>query len=188
MNIGLFFGSFNPVHIGHLIIANFVVNNTKADEVWLVVSPQNPFKKKNDLLDEKIRLHLVNIAISDNPKLKVSDIEFDLPRPSYTDNTLTNLRQKYPDHTFFVIMGSDSLQTIERWKDSAKLLKENVFMVYERPSFSIATALENVKILKAPLLNISATDIRKAIRKGQSIRYLVPERVLQEIEEKGYYR
>ena len=188
MNIGLFFGSFNPIHIGHLIIADFVADDTNVDEVWLVVSPQNPFKKTTNLLDEKVRLHLVSIAIADNAKLKISDIEFDLARPSYTVDTLTKIREKYPDNTFFIIIGSDSLQTIETWKNSEKLLKENVFMVYERPSFSLATSLKNVSVLNAPLLNICATDIRKAIKNGKSIRYLVPDQVLKEIKEKGYYR
>ena len=188
MNIGLFFGSFNPIHIGHLIIANFVADDTNVDEVWMIVSPHNPFKKTADLLEEKVRLSLVNTAITDNPKLKVSDIEFDLPRPSYTIDTITKIKEKYPDNTFFVIIGSDSLQTIETWKNSKRLLKENFFMVYERPLFSVTTSLENVRILNAPLLNICATDIRKAIKNGKSIRYLVPDQVLKEIEEKGYYR
>lgn len=188
MKIGLFFGSFNPIHIGHLIIANYVVENTDVDQVWLVVSPQNPLKKSHALLNEYDRLHLINLAIEDNEKLKSSDIEFKLPKPSYTIDTLMYMTEKYPAHQFKVIMGSDSYQNIYRWKNANILLQDYSFIVYQRPAFEVKEKLpHNIQLLQAPLLDISATFIRETIRKKHSVRYMLPDTVIREIEKNGYF-
>lgn len=189
MKIGLYFGSFNPIHIGHLIIADFISSYTEVEQVWFVVSPQNPLKKSSELLNEYHRLYLVQIAIEDNSRFKVSDIEFKLPRPSYTIDTLTYLEEKYPRNTFSVIIGSDSLQNINKWKNSEVLLEKYSFYVYQRPGFDVREkSRKNISLLKAPLLEISSTEIRSAIRTDKSIRYLVTPKVLDEIEKNGYYR
>lgn len=190
MKIGLYFGSFNPIHHGHLIIANHVLEESDLDQVWFVVSPQNPLKPSAGLLNEYHRLFLVQAAIEEEPRLKASDIEFRLPRPSYTIDTLTYLQEKYPQHQFSIIMGSDSLQNLQKWKNFLQLLAHYPIYVYKRPGFEHIPVFENGKIyvLDAPLLQISATHIRENARKGKSIRYLVPERVREEIEQNGYYR
>lgn len=190
MRVGLYFGSFNPVHIGHLIIANHIISHSDLDQLWFVVSPQNPFKKSSTLLNEYHRLFLIQVSIEDEPRLKASDVEFRLPRPSYTIDTLTYLQEKFPSHTFAVIMGSDSFQNIASWKNADHLLRNYPVIVYERPGFPIATMLPqaSVTILKAPMLEISSTHIRESIREGRSIRYLVTDRVKEEIERNGYYR
>lgn len=188
MKVGLYFGSFNPIHIGHLIIGNFISNFTEVEQVWYIVSPQNPLKKSSTLLNEYDRLHLVQIAIESNSKFKVSDIEFKLPRPSFTIDTLTYLQEKYPRHCFSVIIGSDSLLNINRWKNSKYLLSNYSFYVYQRPGYEVNEANANITLLKAPLLQISSTEIRISIQKSKSIRYLVPENVLKEIEKNGYYK
>jgi nicotinate-nucleotide adenylyltransferase len=189
MKIGLFFGSFNPIHVGHLIIASYVANNTEVDQVWLVISPQNPLKKVNTLLNEYHRLHLVQQAVEGDPLLKWSDIEFKLPKPSYTIDTLTYLSEKYPHHEFSIIIGSDSYKNIKRWKNWEQLVNTFRFFVYQRPGFANEhNSLETVHFLNAPLLDISATLIRDLIKNGKSIRYLVPDKVLQEIESNNYYR
>lgn len=189
MNIGLYFGSFNPIHNGHLIIANFIVQNTDLDQVWFVISPQNPLKKSATLLNEYHRLHLVQISIEDEHALKASDIEFRLPKPSYTIDTLTYLQEKYPSHNFSVIMGSDSYQNLPAWKNYKQLLDNYPIIVYERPGFKpVIHEGSNSVILKAPLLEISSTYIRKTIKNGKSIRYLVPDKVRLEIEQNRYYK
>lgn len=189
MKIGLYFGSFNPVHIGHLIIASYIVNNAGLNQVWFVVSPQNPFKKSAALLNEYHRLHLVKLATEDNNQLKASDVEFKLPRPSYTIDTLTYLKEKYPQHQFSIIMGSDGLQNFEKWKNYEALIKDNPFIIYKRPGFEITlVAGANIQSLEAPLLEISATTIRRLVKEGKSIRYLVPDKVAEEIEKAGYYK
>lgn len=190
MNIGLYFGSFNPIHIGHLIIANHVVQNTNLDQVWFVISPQNPHKKTGNLLNEYHRLFLVQVSIEDEPALKASDIEFRLPKPSYTIDTLTYLTEKYPEHQFTIIMGSDSFQNLGAWKNYQQLIKNFPLIVYERPGFKPVKNLYegDFNFIKAPLLEISSTHIREMIKNGKSIRYLVPEKVRLEIEQNGYYR
>ncbi len=191
MKIGLYFGSFNPIHIGHLIIANYIAQNTQIEQVWLVVSPQNPLKITNTLLNEYQRLHLAQLAVEQNPYIKVSDIEFKLPRPSYTIDTVAYLKEKHPQHSYSIIMGSDSFQNIHKWKNADILKKENEFIVYPRDGFSIKQVnndIEKLEIIQAPLLNISATEIRKAIKQGKSIRYFVTDKVLEEIEKGGYYK
>jgi nicotinate-nucleotide adenylyltransferase len=188
MKIGLYFGSFNPIHIGHLIIGSFVANNTDVNQVWFVVSPHNPLKKSSTLLNEYHRLHLVKLATKDDEQLKASNIEFKMPRPSYTIDTLTYLEEKYIEHEFVVIMGSDSFQNLKKWKNYEVLMKNYFFYIYLRPGFEIKTTSERVKVLKAPLLEISSTSIRELIRHGKSIRYLVPELVQDEIEKSNYYK
>lgn len=189
MNIGLYFGSFNPIHMGHLIIANHIVQNTPLDKVWFVVSPQNPLKNATSLLNEYDRLHLVELAIEDNPKFRASNIEFSLPKPSYTIDTLTYLKEKFPTENFAVIMGSDSYENIEKWKNYEQLLAQYNVVVYQRPNHPVeSTNLpKSVTILEAPLLEISATHIRKMIQEKKSIQYLVPENVRQYILDYNYY-
>lgn len=188
MKIGLYFGSFNPIHVGHLIIASFVANNTPLEKVWLVVSPQNPFKPSKTLLNEYHRLHLAKLAIEGDPCLQVSDIEFHLPRPSYTVNTLTYLKEKYPQHEFSIVMGSDSFQNLSKWKNPEVLLAHHQFYIYTRPGFAVETGATNVHVLSAPLLEISATTIRNLVKENKSIRYLVPDNVREEIESNHYFR
>lgn len=189
MKIGLYFGSFNPIHIGHLIIANFVSDYSDIEQVWFIVSPQNPFKKSSVLLNEYDRLYLVQKAIENNLKFRASDIEFKLPRPSYTIDTLTYLEEKYSKNKFVIIIGSDSLKNIHKWKNSELLLKNFSFYVYQRPEFEVKEDVHpNIHLLKAPLLQISSTFIREAIKNGKSVKYLVPDMVLEEIERNGYYK
>jgi nicotinate-nucleotide adenylyltransferase len=188
MKIGLYFGSFNPIHIGHLIIASFVANNTDLEKVWLVVSPQNPLKPSRSLLNEYHRLHLAKLAVEDDRQLQVSDIEFHLPRPSYTIDTLTYLTEKYPQHSFSIIMGSDSFQNINRWKNPEVLLENFTFYIYQRPGFGVQSTGENIHLLNAPLLEISATTLREMVKSNRSIRYLVPDKVRLEIEQNSYFK
>ena len=189
MKIGLYFGSFNPIHTGHLIIASSVINQTDLQQVWLVISPQNPFKQEASLLNEYHRLHLVQLALEDDPRLRASDIEFKLPRPSYTIDTLVYLQEKYPMHEFTIIMGSDSFQNLPKWKNADLLIRNYSFVVYNRPGAPVTnTHGAQLTVLDAPLLTISATLIRKNIQEGKSIRYLVPEKVRTYIEENNYYK
>jgi len=189
MKVGLYFGSFNPIHTGHCIIASHLAQTTELDQVWLVVSPQNPFKPSASLLNEYHRLHLVQTALEGEKKLKASDIEFHLPRPSFTIDTMTYLKEKHPGHAFSIIMGSDSIQNLHNWKNAEVLVKEHAIYVYKRPGFEVNTPLDvKLQILDAPLLEISSTRIRKLIKEGKSVRYLVPENVREEIEKGNYYR
>jgi nicotinate-nucleotide adenylyltransferase len=189
MQVGLYFGSFNPIHIGHLIIANFVAQTAQCDKVWFVVSPQNPFKPAGSLLNEYHRLHLVRLGTEDNHLLSVSDVEFKSPRPSYTIDTLTYLSEKYPQHTFKILLGSDSYQNIDRWKNALLLIKHYPLLVYERPGFKVKTpTANNATLLTAPFLDISATMIREMIKAKKSVQYLLPEPVRLEIEKNNYYR
>jgi nicotinate-nucleotide adenylyltransferase len=189
MKVGLYFGSFNPVHIGHLIIANHILNTSLVDRVWFVVSPQNPFKKEKSLLNEYDRLFLVQKAIDDNEKFKALDIEFSLPRPSYTSNTLAYLQEKYPAYQLQIIMGSDSFQNLASWNNAAFIIKNYELLVYKRPKFEIKNTINaSIQVMDAPLLEISATHIRKLIAEGKSIKYLVPDKVEKEIIENRYFR
>ncbi len=189
MKIGLYFGSFNPIHTGHLIIANHLLNETDLQKVWFVVSPQNPFKPSSTLLNEYDRLHLVQKAIEGDDRLKASDIEFSLPKPSFTAHTLTYLCEKYPSHEFAVLMGGDSFQNLDKWKN-ADFIKANFpLYIYRRPGFEIPEYNKlKVTIMDAPLLEISATQIREAIQNGKSIRYLVPDAVRDEIDKSSFYK
>lgn len=189
MKIGLYFGSFNPIHVGHLLIASHIADSGLVDKVWFVVSPQNPLKPSHTLLNEYDRLHLVNLAIEEDDRFKASDVEFKLPKPSYTIDTLIHLEEKYPQHQFTVIMGSDSFQNLHKWKNYQLLLKNYSIIIYARPSFNVENnGTENVHILEAPLLEISSTTIRKAIQQKRSIRYMLPDLVRLEIERNGYYK
>lgn len=190
MEIGLYFGSFNPIHIGHLLIANHVLNHCSVDQVWLIVSPQNPLKNKQGLLNEYQRLHLAKLATEADERIRVMDVEFKLPRPSYTIDTLTYLSEKYPENKFKVIMGSDSYQNLPRWKNPELIIRDYAVLVYKRPGFEVVIPKEQesvVTILDAPYLDISATQIRKSRQERKSIRYLVPDAVREEIERSGYY-
>jgi len=189
MKIGLYFGSFNPIHHGHLIIAEHVINETELQQVWFVVSPQNPFKQSNSLLNEYHRLHLVKLAIEGENNLRASDIEFKLPKPSYTITTLQYLEEKYPQHQFTIILGSDSFLNLDKWRNAELIMARYELFVYTRAGFEVRTDLPvKYKILDAPLLQISSTHIRKLIKNGQSVRYLIPDTVKEEIEKNHYYR
>lgn len=189
MKIGLYFGSFNPIHTGHLIIANYLQQHTQLEQVWFVVSPQNPLKKSGTLLNEYHRLFLVQTAIEGESHLKASDIEFRLPRPSYTIDTLIYLAEKYPQHMFSVIIGSDSFQNISAWKNYKVILNNYEIFIYQRPGFALPDDLPaSVHVMQAPLLEISSTYVRQTVGEGRSIRYLVPDKVMEEIERNGYYR
>jgi len=189
LKIGLYFGSFNPVHHGHLVIASHVVNNTDLQQVWLVISPQNPLKKVGSLLNEYHRFYMVQLAVEGENKLKASNIEFQLPKPSYTVDTLAYLVEKYPQHEFSVIMGSDSFCNIKNWKNYETILKNHPLYIYERQGFEITNMPgATINILEAPLLQISSTHIRAMVRDGKSIRYLVPDSVKEEIERNSYFK
>jgi nicotinate-nucleotide adenylyltransferase len=189
MKIGLYFGSFNPIHLGHCIIANHVLYNCDVERIWFVVSPHNPLKETNALLNESHRLHLVQLAIENETKFKASNIEFSLPRPSYTIDTLSYLAEKYPQHEFSIIMGGDSFQNITKWKNYETLLKHHKIIVYNRPGFTIDLALsKNIEVVNAPLLDISSTYIRNLIKERKSIRYLVTDEVMNDIKANGFYK
>jgi nicotinate-nucleotide adenylyltransferase len=191
MNIGLFFGSFNPVHTGHMIIAQHLANLGDLDQIWMVVSPHNPLKPKVSLANDYDRLHLVNLAVEDNPKIKSSNIEFNLPKPSYTIDTLAYLKEKYPQHIFSLIMGSDNLDSLPKWKHYELILQDHKIYIYNRPDTSTDNPLRthsNVILCLAPLIHISSTEIRRMIADGLSVRYLVPDKVYEELELSRLYK
>ena len=189
MQIGLYFGSFNPIHVAHLLIANHILNETKIQKIWIIVSPQNPFKATDKLLNEYHRLHLVRLATEEDIRITASDIEFSLPKPSFTINTLTYLEEKYSQHQFSIIIGSDSFQNLHKWKNYEMIVKNFPIYVYKRSGFEIINNLNaQLYIVEAPLLELSATQIRNLIKSGKSIRYMVPDKVLEEIEKGGYYK
>jgi nicotinate-nucleotide adenylyltransferase len=190
VKIGLFFGSFNPIHMGHLIIANLLVGSTDLKKVWFVVSPLNPFKSSKGLLHEFDRYDMVRAAIHDNYSLEVSDVEFNLPKPSYTIHTLVHLRERHPDTEFKVIMGEDNLASFTKWKNHERILDDYGLYVYRRPQVQLSEPVThpNITFVEAPLLDISATFIRNCIRNKQSIRYLVPDVVEEIIRAKGFYQ
>ena len=187
--IGLFFGSFNPIHLGHLIIANYILENTDLNKIWFIVSPQNPLKNTNDLLDDTIRLKLVRLAIKNNNKFKASDIEFKLSKPSYTINTLKYLKSKHKTKDFVLIVGEDNLDSFEKWKDYREILNDFELYVYPRTNSKANKNLnfQNIHKINAPLIEISSTYIRENIKLNKSIRYLLPEVVRKEIEKNNYY-
>ncbi len=189
MHIGLYFGSFNPIHVGHLIVANCVLTNTDTDTVWFVVSPQNPLKLGCQLLNEHIRLRLVEKAINGDNRLKACDVEFALSKPSYTINTLEHLSLENPEHMFSIIMGSDSYLSLPQWKNYEQLERQYNFIIYPRMHAPLTNKImpPNSRILNAPMLDISATYIRENVQQKKSIRYLVPDAVRQEIEQNRYY-
>lgn len=188
--IGLFFGSFNPIHTGHLIIANIMAENTDLDKVWFVVSPQNPFKPSRTLLHEFDRYDMVKAAIAGHYKLEVSDVEFRMPKPSYTIDTLTVLSEKHPSRRFVVIIGQDNLENFEKWKNYQQILDLYGLYVYPRPGVTNSPLFRHphVRSVPAPLLDISATYIRDCVKEGKSIKYLVPEPVEEMIRIRNFYR
>lgn len=190
MHIGLFFGSFNPVHIGHMALANYMLSFTGMEQVWFVVSPQNPLKTKNQLLDQNHRLMLVNAAIDDHPKMRSSNIEFGLPQPSYTINTLVHLKEKYPQHAFSLIMGQDNLQSFRKWKNYEEILRHFQIYVYPRPGCTKTEfdSHPHVHLTEAPLMDISATFIRNAIKEKKDIRFFLPGKVWEEIDTMRFYK
>ena len=193
MKVGLFFGSFNPPHFGHTAIAEHMLHSMEADEIWLVVSPQNPFKESSELLPEADRYRLVKRALDGHAQIKPCDFEFDLPRPSYTVDTMKAMREKYPEHDFFLIMGSDNIMRIEGWKDYEELLKAHPVAVYPRPGYEVNAYFINdlpgdISITDAPSLEISSTRIRTSIAEGVPCRFLMREAVWRAVERAGYYR
>lgn len=188
--VGLFFGSFNPIHVGHLIIANYMATQTDLDEVWLVVSPHSPFKKKASLAKDSDRLFLARIATENNPKLSVSNIEFDLPQPSYTIDTLTYLKEKHPKKEFTLIMGGDNLKNFHKWKNADIILKYHDIYVYKRPDYELGDLQTHPRIqfFDAPLMQISSSYIRRCIKDGISVEYLVTPEVFEYLDESTLYR
>ena len=196
--IGLYFGTFNPIHVGHLIIANHTVDYTELDQVWMIVSPQNPLKKKNSLLEDYHRLALVKVAIEDNTNLSVSDIEFSMPKPSYTSHTLAYLEEKHPDYEFSLIMGEDNLRTFHKWKNYEQILDQHQVYIYPRVltegEMNENSALpevanhKNVHLVDAPVMKVSASFIRNAIKENKDVRYLLTEPVYKYIEEMHFYK
>lgn len=188
-SIGLFFGSFNPIHIGHMVIANWFVEYTALDKVWFVVSPQNPFKEKKSLLADHHRLALVRAAIEDDARYFASDIEFKLPQPSYTIDTLTHLQEKYTDHQFVLLAGSDQLPNFDKWKNPEQILSQYKLYVYARPGYSNSKYDDHpsVKIFDVPQMEISSTFIRKSIRDKKDMRYMLPEKVWRYMREMHFY-
>lgn len=189
MKIGLFFGSFNPIHVGHLVIANYIKEYSDLDRIWFVVSPQNPFKKKTSLLEDYHRLELVNRAIEGHDDFEASSIEFKLPQPSYTIDTLTYLQEKHPSHTFQIIMGSDNLKNFHKWKNFEVLLRNYEIIVYPRPSYNVADFKYDGKlnVVEAPQMEISSSLIRKMFAEGKNPYFLVAPKVYQYIEEMHFY-
>ncbi len=186
----LFFGSFNPVHVGHLIIADFIQGLDDISEVWMVISPHNPFKEKKSLAKDYDRLEMMHLAIGDHPKLRASDIEFSLPKPSYTVDTLAYITEKYPEREFALVMGGDNLKSFHRWKNYEMILRNHQIYVYARPGYETDAFQDHpsIHILEAPLLSISASHIRQRIKEGKSIRYLVREDVREFILSKRLYQ
>lgn len=190
MKTGLFFGSFNPIHVGHLIIGSYLIDFTDLAEVWYIVSPHNPLKDKASLLNEYERLEMVRIATEDEPRLKASDIEFTLPRPSYTIHTLLHLQEKYPNREWVLIMGADTVPTLPKWKNYEQLVNNYEIYIYPRPDYILDTASlpPNMKLIAGvPVMEISASHIRNAIRQRKSVRYMLTEKVFQYIDKWGLY-
>ena len=190
MHIGLFFGSFNPIHVGHTVLANYMATFTDLEQVWFVVSPHNPLKEKASLLNQNQRLHMVNLAIEDNPLFKSSNIEFSLSQPSYTVNTLAHLHEKYPQHTFSLIMGEDNLQSFKKWKNYEEILKNHFIYVYPRPDCDSGEFISHPHIVftEAPLMDISSNFIRKAIRDKKNISCFMPVKAWEYCDEMSFYK
>lgn len=190
--IGLYFGTFNPIHIGHLIIANHLVENSDLDEVWMVVTPHNPHKKKKTLLDDHHRLRMVRIAVEEYPKLQATNIEFDLPQPNYTTNTLAHLEEKYPEKSFSLIMGEDNLKSLHKWKNYEVILDRYAIYVYPRISEgTIETQFDDhpkITRVDAPIMELSSTYIRKGIKTGINIRPMLPHEVWKYLDEMNFYK
>lgn len=192
MKVGLYFGTFNPMHIGHLIIANHMAEYSGLDQIWMVVTPHNPLKKKNTLLDDHHRLQMVFLATEDYPKLKPSDIEFRLPQPNYTVHTLAHLQEKFPTYEFSLIMGEDNLNSLHKWKNYEVILNNHHIYVYPRINPEpLSPELENhphIHHIDAPVIEISSTFIREGIKEGKNIQPLLPHKVWQYVEHNLFYR
>src|SRR6201995_2768181 len=189
MKLGLLFGSFNPVHVGHLIIANYMANYTDLGKVWLVVSPQNPLKKYGDLINTYDRLEMAKLATDNSKNIAVSDVELRLPQPSYTIDTLIHLKEKYPEHEFAIIMGSDNLASLPKWKNYTLILRDYRIYVYPRPDYENAELASHptVTITMTPLMELSDKFIRKSLAEKKNVQYFVPDAVLDFIESKNLY-
>ena len=191
MNIGIFSGSFNPIHVGHLILANYIVEFTEIDEICFLVTPQNPMKETNELADEDDRLEMTKLALTDYAKLLVSDFEFTLPKPSYSINTLDALKKAYPENTFSLIIGADNWEVFDRWKDFEAILADYKIYVYPRLDYRISIPKKlkaNVEALDSPIIEISSTFIRESIKRGKDIRAFVPEAAYKYIKDKKLYQ
>ena len=191
LKIGLYFGSYNPIHIGHLAIANYMVEYTDIDQLWFVVSPQNPLKKKNNLLDDYQRLEMVHRAVDDDDRFRASNIEFSLPKPSYTVDTLAYLKDQHPNYHFKILMGSDNLENFHKWKNYETIIEDYGIIVYPRPGFDSQKVQveKNITIAKdAPLMEISSSFIRKAIKEGKDVRHFLPQKSWEYMEEMNFYR
>jgi nicotinate-nucleotide adenylyltransferase len=192
MKIGLYFGTFNPIHVGHLIIANHMAEHADLDQVWMVVTPHNPLKKKSTLLDDYHRLQMVHLATENFPKIKPSDIEFKLAQPNYTVNTLVHLQEKYPDHEFSLIMGEDNLKSFHKWKNYEAILEHHTIYVYPRISEEIENLTfknhPKIHLIDAPVVEISSTFIRDNIKKGKNVQPLLPLKVWEYIDHNNFYR
>ena len=189
MKIGLFFGSFNPLHLGHKIIASYMVEFSDLDKVMFVVSPQNPLKKKHSLLNQHHRLMIIRMEIEDNSKLQVSDIEFSTPQPSYTIDTLIRLKERNPRNQYVLIMGSDNLQNFHKWKNYQQILEDYPIYVFPRPGFEISEIDKNIHIVKGvPQMEISASFIRASIKEGKDVSYLMPEKAWKYTDEMNFYK
>ncbi len=190
MKIGLFFGSFNPIHIGHLVIANYIVEYSDLDEIWLIISPQNPLKKKKTLLNEYDRFEMVELALKDDLRIKPTDIEFSLPKPSYTIDTLTYLSERNPKHDFVLIVGTDNFQSFHKWKNYEQILKQYKLYVYPRPGYELGEYEDhkNLSLINAPLMEISSSFIRESIKNNKDIRYFLPVEVYNYIEKMSLYK
>lgn len=189
MKTGLYFGSFNPIHIGHLAIANYMIEFTDLEQLWFVVSPQNPLKQKHSLLQDYHRLEMTRLAIEDDERFRASDIEFKLPTPSYTIDTLAYLEEKYPGREFQLVMGADGLRTFHKWKHADLIVKKYHRLIYPRPGESLdaISELSNASLVEAPLMEISSSFIRKALHEGKDVRHLVPAKAYQYMREMHFY-
>lgn len=192
MKVGLFFGSFNPIHIGHLVIANHIVEYSDLDQVWFVVTPHNPFKKKSSLLDNYQRLEMVYRATKDYTKLKPCDIEFSLPQPNYTINTLVHLQEKYPQHDFSLIMGEDNLKSFHKWKNYELILENHHIYVYPRTSENKTETPfdgnKKIHFINAPIMELSSTFIRNAIKEGKNVQPMLPQLAWEYLDEMNFYK
>ena len=192
MKIGLYFGTFNPIHVGHLTIANHIAEYSDLDKVWFVVTPHSPFKKKSTLLDNRQRYEMVYLATKDYLKLEPSDIEFTLPQPNYTINTLTYLKEKHPDYEFALIMGEDNLKSLHKWKNYELILEDYSIYMYPRISEGKISAplleQDNIHKVDAPIMELSSTFIRKGIKSGKNVKPMLPEHVWNYLDEMNFYR